>query len=141
MRALIEKEKPPASIWDLKLIPGGLIDIEFIAQYLRLTAAGKGIAVDGDDFNTSGQLKLLGSELMDRNDLELCLAALSLYTDISQLIRLCIDGEFDPATAPAGLIEVVCRAGDCPEIRLLEAQLRELSGAVRSIFEKVTRAA
>ncbi|MGO4439665.1 bifunctional [glutamine synthetase] adenylyltransferase/[glutamine synthetase]-adenylyl-L-tyrosine phosphorylase [Rhizobium sp. RAF56] len=141
MRALIEKEKPPASIWDLKLIPGGLIDIEFIAQYLRLTAAGKGIAVDGDDFNTSGQLKLLGSELMDRNDLELCLAALSLYTDISQLIRLCIDGEFDPSTAPAGLIEVVCRAGDCPEIRLLETQLRELSGAVRSIFEKVTRAA
>ncbi len=31
-RALIEKEKPPRDLWDIKLIPGGLIDLEFIAQ-------------------------------------------------------------------------------------------------------------
>jgi len=138
MRALIGTEKPAASIWDLKLIPGGLIDIEFIAQYLRLVASVNGIKVEGDDFNTAGQLKLIGTELMDRNDLELCLTALSLYTDISQLIRLCIDGEFDPAKAPAGLIEIVCRAGDSPDIRVLEAELRQTSKAVRGIFEKVT---
>ncbi len=42
MRGLIEQEKPPVSIWDLKLIPGGLIDIEFIAQYLRLIAPARG---------------------------------------------------------------------------------------------------
>src|SRR5262249_29972551 len=43
MRALIEKEKPPASAWDLKLVPGGVIDIEFIAQYLALIGPAKGI--------------------------------------------------------------------------------------------------
>ncbi|MBW9112720.1 bifunctional [glutamine synthetase] adenylyltransferase/[glutamine synthetase]-adenylyl-L-tyrosine phosphorylase [Rhizobium cauense] len=140
MRTLIEQEKPPASIWDLKLIPGGLIDIEFIAQYLRLVASAKGIAVEGDDFNTAGQLKLLGAEMMDRDDMELCLAALSLYTDISQLIRLCIDGLFDPKEAPAGLIEVVARAGDCPDIKTLEGEIKRLSKAVRKIFQTVVKA-
>ena len=37
MRAMIEKEKPPRDLWDIKLIPGGLIDLEFIAQVAVLT--------------------------------------------------------------------------------------------------------
>src|SRR5690606_34039835 len=32
MRALIETEKPPRDVSDIKLSPGGLIDLEFIAQ-------------------------------------------------------------------------------------------------------------
>jgi glutamate-ammonia-ligase adenylyltransferase len=42
MRGLIEQEKPPRDIWDVKLIPGGLIDIEFIAQMLSLEARANG---------------------------------------------------------------------------------------------------
>src|SRR5690606_23498392 len=37
MRATIAAEKPPRDVWDLKLIPGGQIDLEFIAQCARLT--------------------------------------------------------------------------------------------------------
>ncbi|CCM74886.1 bifunctional [glutamine synthetase] adenylyltransferase/[glutamine synthetase]-adenylyl-L-tyrosine phosphorylase [Rhizobium mesoamericanum] len=139
MRALIEQEKPPASIWDLKLIPGGLIDIEFIAQYLRLVASTKGIAIEEDDFNTAGQVKLVGAELMNRDDMELCLEALSLYTDISQLIRLCIDGLFDPKESPAGLIDLVSRVADCPDIKTVEGEIKRLSKAVRKIFQKVVK--
>jgi len=72
---------------------------------------------------------------MDRNDLDVCLEALQLYTEVSQLIRLCIDGTFDPKNTPSGLIELVCRAGDCPDIRTLEAELKRLSKAVRKIFQ------
>ena len=135
MRGLIEQEKPPVSIWDLKLIPGGLIDIEFIAQYLRLIAPARGVGIDANGLSTSEALKLLGGSLMDRNDLDLCLEALRLYTELSQLIRLCVDGPFDPGKAPSGLIELVCRAGDCPDIRTLEAELKRLSKAVRKIFQ------
>jgi glutamate-ammonia-ligase adenylyltransferase len=140
MRALIEKEKPPANIWDLKLIPGGLIDIEFIAQYLRLVAPAKGFGVEETNLNTAGLLKFLGGAgLVDRNDLELCLAALALYTDLSQLVRLCVDGAFDAQTAPAGLIELVCQAGDCPDIPTLEAELGRLSSEVRRLFTAITK--
>ena len=137
MRALVEKEKPPASSWDLKLIPGGLIDVEFIAQYLRLVAPARAIEVDTTGCSTDEALQRLGERMMDRNDLDLCRRALMLYTDLSQLIRLCIDGLFDPQAAPAGLVELVCRAADCPDIKTLEAELKRLSKGVRSVFTKV----
>jgi glutamate-ammonia-ligase adenylyltransferase len=140
MRALVEKEKPPVSIWDLKLLAGGLIDIEFIAQYLRLIAPARGIHLNTNGVSTDEALRQLGERLMDRNDLDLCLEALRLYTDLSQLIRLCVDGPFDPEKAPAGLVELVCRAGDCPDIKTLEGELQRLSQAVRNIFQRTVTA-
>lgn len=139
MRDLIETEKPPGSIWDFKLIPGGLVDIEFIAQYLALIAPAKGIDVKVNGLNTAEALKLLGGKLMAASDVDLCIEALTLYTDLSQLIRLCIDGLFDPKEAPAGLIDLVCRAGDCPDIKTLEAEVKRLSKAVRKVFQAVVK--
>ena len=39
MRARIAKEKGTEDIWDLKQVRGGLVDVEFIAQYLQLVHA------------------------------------------------------------------------------------------------------
>src|SRR3954462_8506661 len=39
MRRAIALEKGEADIWDLKYAAGGMIDIEFIAQYLQLVHA------------------------------------------------------------------------------------------------------
>ena len=139
MRQLIEDEKPPKDIWDLKLIPGGLIDIEFIAQFLTLIAPLKGVSLPPRGLETGETLKAVGSTLMDPNDLDICLEALSLYGAISQITRLCIDGHFDPKEAPAGLIDLVCRAGDCPDIKTLEAEVKRLSKAVRKVFSAVVK--
>jgi glutamate-ammonia-ligase adenylyltransferase len=136
MRALIEQEKPPRDIWDLKLIPGGLVDIEFIAQYLALVAPAKGHRVRTNELSTSEALKALGG-LIDPNDLETCLTALAFYTDLSQVIRLCIDGPFDPATVPAGLTDRVARAADSPDMKTAEAEIKRLSKAVRKVFSRV----
>ncbi|MFN7011146.1 MAG: bifunctional [glutamine synthetase] adenylyltransferase/[glutamine synthetase]-adenylyl-L-tyrosine phosphorylase [Allorhizobium sp.] len=139
MRAMIDKEKPPKDIWDVKLIPGGLIDIEFIAQHLALIARGRGVAIEVNGLSTAEALKRLGGQLMDPNDLDLCLAALKLYTELSQVIRLCVDGGFDPANVPAGLIDLVCQAGDSPDLKALEAEIKRLSKAVRKVFQGVVR--
>ncbi len=40
MRERIAKEKGTDDIWDLKQVRGGLVDVEFIAQYLQLVHAG-----------------------------------------------------------------------------------------------------
>jgi glutamate-ammonia-ligase adenylyltransferase len=140
MRELIEKEKPPAGPWDLKLIPGGVVDIEFIAQYLALIAPAKGVHVRVNGLNTGEALKLLGGKLMTSTELDTCLEGFALYTELSQLIRLCIDGIFDPRDAPAGLTDLVCRAGDCPDIKSLESEVKRLSKAVRKVFQSVVRA-
>jgi glutamate-ammonia-ligase adenylyltransferase len=41
MRARIEREKPAANVFDVKLSPGGLIDCEFAAQFLVLSGLGR----------------------------------------------------------------------------------------------------
>ncbi len=38
MRALIAKERPPRHAFDLKLVSGGLVDLEFIAQSAQMLA-------------------------------------------------------------------------------------------------------
>lgn len=140
MRELIEKEKAPENGWDLKLIPGGVIDVEFIAQYLALIAPAKGVEIRINGLTTGAALKVLGEKLMGSADLDICLEAFTLYTELSQLIRLCIDGMFDPKEAPAGLTELVCRAGDCPDIKTLEGEVKRLSKAVRKVFQALVKA-
>jgi glutamate-ammonia-ligase adenylyltransferase len=137
MRDLIDKEKPPSDIWDFKLIPGGLVDIEFIAQYLTLVAPAKAVAPPPAGTHTMEALKGLGTALMNANDLDTAVEALALFTEVSQIVRLCIDGDFAPKDAPAGLVDLVCRAGDYPDLKHLEADIRRYSKAVRGIFQTV----
>src|SRR6185436_9144161 len=42
MRDLMARERPPKGDWDLKLGEGGLVDIEFAAQFLQLAHAADG---------------------------------------------------------------------------------------------------
>ncbi len=139
MRALIEKEKPPRDLWDLKLIRGGLIDIEFIAQYLRLVAPFRGLSVGTYGLSTAAALATLGERLLEPDQLDTCLRALRLYTELSQIVRLCVDGSFEAKDAPAGLVELLCRAGDCPGLKTLEAEIKRLSSEVRDVFKTVVR--
>ena len=137
MRRLIEEEKPPRDEWDLKLVPGGLVDIEFVAQYLALVAAGRGVARDRPDTGTLATIRALGPRLMEEKEAETLAGALALYAEIAQLTRLCIDGDFDPDDAPAGLVDLVCRAGNAPDIATLAATLKETGKEVRRIFTRL----
>ncbi|OLP46848.1 bifunctional [glutamine synthetase] adenylyltransferase/[glutamine synthetase]-adenylyl-L-tyrosine phosphorylase [Rhizobium oryziradicis] len=139
MRSLIDAEKPPKDAFDVKLIPGGLIDLEFMAQYLALIAPGEGIPVQRG-LTTAESLKALGTLMISKDDLETCLAALKLYSDIAQVTRTCVDGHFHPAEAPAGLMDLLLRVTDCPDVKSLEVELKRVSKAVRRIFQAVVRA-
>ncbi len=136
MRAMIETEKPPRDLWDLKLLPGGLVDIEFIAQFLALSADDAALWEAGTPA-TAEVIARLGPARMTSEDTDRVLEALKLFTEISQIIRLCIDGPFDPKEAPAGLIDLVCRAADAPDLRASEADIRRLSATTRATFRKL----
>ena len=136
MRSLIDKEKPPRDIWDFKLIPGGLIDIEFIAQYLALTAPER-VAERG--LTTAEALKFYGEGRLGAEEMENCHAALALYGELSQIVRLCIDGGFNPKEAPSGLIDLLCTAADMPTIKALETEIGRVSKLVRRIFQQAVK--
>src|SRR3546814_14897557 len=84
MRDLIDREKPPRAIWDFKLIPGGLIDVEFIAQHLRLVAPATAAETYG--LSTAEALRVLGEGVLSASDLDTVLEGLRLFTELSQEI-------------------------------------------------------
>ncbi|KQV43498.1 MULTISPECIES: bifunctional [glutamine synthetase] adenylyltransferase/[glutamine synthetase]-adenylyl-L-tyrosine phosphorylase [unclassified Rhizobium] len=139
MRNLIDKEKPPSDLWDFKLIPGGLVDIEFIAQYLALIAPARDVAPLRAGTPTIDALKTLGPPLMEPAALDTVLEALNLFTELSQMVRLCIEGDFELKDAPSGLMDLLCRAADAPDVKVLEADIRRLSKAVRRIFQTMVK--
>jgi glutamate-ammonia-ligase adenylyltransferase len=136
MRAAIAKEKGDKDRWDLKYVAGGLIDIEFIAQYLQLVHAHEQSAIL--DTSTARVLdKAWALRLLPVEDAEVLRPAVQLYHDVTQILRLCLPGRFDPKTAGAGLQRLLARAADVPDFAALEATLIETQAKVRESFVRI----
>ena len=98
MRAAIAKEKGDGNPWDLKYAAGGLVDLEFIAQYLQLVHAHR--LPDILDTSTARVLdKARQLQLVSVEDAEVLRPAAQLYHDLTQILRLCLAGPFDAKTA------------------------------------------
>jgi glutamate-ammonia-ligase adenylyltransferase len=135
MRGLIAAEKGEDERWDLKYAKGGLVDIEFIAQYLSLVHASAYPEIL--DTNTVRVLERAQAlEILNPADGELLRAAARLYHDLTQLLRLCLPGRFDPAVAGPALLALLARAGGLPDFPTLEAHLAETQARVRRCFDQ-----
>ena len=136
MRAAIAKEKGDKERWDLKYVAGGLIDIEFIAQYLQLVHAHR--LPDILDTSTAGVLdKARQMRVLAVEDAEVLRPAVQLYQDLTQILRLCLAGPFDPKAAGAGLLRLLARAADVPDFAALDATLIETQAKVRASFVRI----
>ena len=136
MRALIAREKGETDPWDLKLAAGGVIDVEFIAQFLALRhgAAHAGVlAVEpAQVIANAGQLGLIPAGDSDR-----LVAAHRLYSTVTQMMRLTTEGPFDPDRTAKGVLRRIAAAADCPDFSRLERQLVETRRSVRAIFRRL----
>ena len=128
MRALLASERPPQGLWDMKLNPGGLVDIEFCAQHLQLVHAADGGPLRA---NTGEALIALaeagsapGAPLAD------LIAAWSLQQNLSQLLKIAFEGEGDPGDEPKPLRALLARAGGARDFRSLKARLTAARAAV-----------
>jgi glutamate-ammonia-ligase adenylyltransferase len=140
MRQAIAKDKGEGTRWDLKYAAGGLIDLEFIAQYLQLVHAEAHPEIL--DTNTAHVLDAawrLG--LIPAEEADVLRPAARLYHNLTQILRLCLPGPFDPKTAGAGLLGLLCRAADLPNFATLDAHLAETQQRVRASFHRILGAA
>ena len=136
MRAAIAKEHSDRERWDIKYAAGGLIDIEFIAQYLQLVHAHE--LPDILDTSTAGVLdKARRLRVLAVEDAEVLRPAVQLYHDLTQILRLCLAGSFDAKTAGAGLLRLLARAADVPDFATLDATLIETQVKVRESFVRI----
>jgi glutamate-ammonia-ligase adenylyltransferase len=140
MRGLIEKEKGIGSNFDLKLMPGGIIDIEFIAQYLTLAHARS----SPDLLQTETAAKLSASlrgGYLPAADGETLLHAHELYARFVQMQRLTLEPDGDPSAAAEGVKRRLAEALDVPDFQRVEAQIADTARGVRGIFRKVLASA
>ena len=136
MRARIEKEKGTRDAWELKQVRGGLVDLEFIAQYVQLVNAETHPQVLSQ--NTVAALTRLGEAgLLAPAAAEALLPAARLLNNLTQVLRLCLDGPFEPAKAPDGLKALLARAGEAPDFRHLEADLAARESEVAALFDRL----
>ncbi len=133
MRRAIALEKGENDVWDLKLAAGGLVDIDFIAQYLQLAhAANKPEILSVSTLQVLDNAAKLG--VLAQPDAEILRSATRLYHDLTQILRLCVSDKFKPETAGDDLLRVMARAGDTPDFSALEARVRETQTEVRRVF-------
>jgi glutamate-ammonia-ligase adenylyltransferase len=136
MRARIAAEKGTDNIWDLKQVRGGLVDLEFIAQYLQLIHAAEHPEVL-DQNTVAAFQKLTRAGLIDAHEAQTLIDASRLLHSLTQILRLCLEGPFDPATAPGGLKDLLARAGDAPSFGVLEARLKSALAEVSVLFSRL----
>ncbi|MES1200399.1 MAG: bifunctional [glutamine synthetase] adenylyltransferase/[glutamine synthetase]-adenylyl-L-tyrosine phosphorylase [Pseudomonadota bacterium] len=136
MRTRMERERPAKGAWDLKLAPGGMVDLEFIVQALQLMRAPHAPAVvsanTGDALARLARAGVLSAA--DRAALE---EAWMLYGALQQVLRICVEGEFNPDEAPVGLKHLLASLADAADFAALETKLESLRVVVRRLFRDV----
>jgi [glutamine synthetase] adenylyltransferase / [glutamine synthetase]-adenylyl-L-tyrosine phosphorylase len=136
MRGAIAKEKGDADPWELKYAAGGLIDIEFIAQYLQLVhAAELPEILDTSTARTLEKAERLG--ILAPQDAAVLRPAVRLFHDLTQILRLCLPASFVPQAASPGILALLARAADLPDFPTLSAHITDTQRAVRTSFIRI----
>jgi len=136
MRQRIAKEKGTDNIWELKQVRGGLVDLEFIAQYLQVVSAAAHPEVL-DQNTIEAYRRLRDARVLAPEHAEILIPATRLMHDLTQVLRLCLEGPFDPETAPKGLKELLAGAGDAASFPELEERLKGTLAQVAGLFDRI----
>ncbi len=139
MRERIDRQHHTDSIWEIKYLRGGLIDIEFIVQYLQLKHAHAAPEIlSANTRNALSKISNLG--LVDAAVASQLAEALELWNAIQCLSRLSVDGEPGQQWAdgvPDGFRETLSRHCSAPDFAELEARIHRLSGCSFQIYKSI----
>jgi glutamate-ammonia-ligase adenylyltransferase len=136
MRDRIAEHAPPKSPWDFKHLPGGLFDIDFVAQYLALRHAETRPEIL-DPHPSEMLRRTAAAGLIDPTDMEILTAVRLLMSDVQSLLRLTLDGDeatFDELKAPEGQRRLIAVTENAPDIAALRHQIETGAKAARVIY-------
>ncbi len=133
MRARVEKEYPPRDCWDLKHARGGLMDIEFICQFLLLQHAHKQpgiLARRGDEMLT----KLQENNILSVESATQLTVCYSFLTRLLHAMRLSSPGWLEEPSAPPALKELLARNMQMQSFDALKAELSAIESKAFSQY-------
>ena len=139
MRDRIARHAPPRSPWDFKHLPGGLFDIDFVAQYLALRHAAE--RPDLLDPHPSEMLRRAAEAgLLARDDAERLRTARLLLSDVQSVLRLTLNGDesaFDETRAPEGQRRLVAETEGARDFAELRGRIEAETAAARAIYRRI----
>jgi len=138
MRDRIEKEHGTQNPWDIKYVRGGLMDIDFIAQYLILRHAPDTPGAH------PGSAAIIFDWLQKSGRLDAAQAAALIEADrflgqIFNMLRLACDRIFDEATAPEGLKKLLVESVKEKDFPSLKARLIQVEELVFGVYDKLLK--
>ncbi len=131
MRALMAKERPRRHAFDLKLAPGGLIDLEFIAQSAQLVARD---AVAAPQAPVDEVLRRLGETgLVPAGER---LAEIhTLYSTVLQVMSAALADPFKEEGWTEAFRELLAQRTNTPNFERLASDIREMEAEVSAAGE------
>ncbi len=136
MRKRIAKEHPGNSIWDIKHQPGGLVDIEFLTQYMMLRHAAADPSILSS--NTAEALNKLNDKgHLEDNAHTILSAALGLWQRLQGVLRLTTEGDFDENTATVGQRRLLVHAGATATFETLKQDIKATTETVSAEFNRL----
>ncbi len=136
MRKLLERERPPKGEWDLKLSPGGLVDIEFAAQFLQLANAA-----DGGPLNqNTAEALAAAADLTSPAELAALQDAWTLQQNLTQLLKVALGDNPDPSGEPKAFRALMARAGGVRSFSALPPRLDKARAAARKAYDAIVKA-
>ena len=118
MRALMRDERPASGFWDMKLSDGGLVDIEFCAQYAQL--------VGGPLHRNTGEALAASAPTL--------LAAWTLQQSLAQLIKIALEDDANVDDEPAPFKALLAKAGGARGFAALKRELEAARVASHGTF-------
>ncbi|MBD0273629.1 MAG: glutamine-synthetase adenylyltransferase, partial [Acetobacteraceae bacterium] len=134
------RELPPEGPWDLKAMPGGLVEVEFIAQALQVRHGAATPSVLSP--TTRDALARLGAAgLLPAEEATALVSADRLWREVIGVMRLTVGRTRDaalPAPAAAALLRIAAPLlhPSPSDLDGLRARMQDVARAVRAIFER-----
>ena len=126
MRGRMLRDLPASGPWDVKLRPGGLVEVEFIAQALQLV---HGIR---EPVTRQALSRLAECCALSSADAALLIEADHFWRTVQSMLRLTVG----PATGtlPSAAAEALLRATGTDSVAALESRMTGTARAVREAF-------
>ncbi len=136
MRARMERELTRPDPWEVKHLRGGLVDVEFVVQYLLLRHGSD--RPELLEVNTARALDgLAAAGLIGAGDADELAGALHLWHNLQGILRLTTGGTLVEADASEGLKAAIARAvGEAP-FAAVRPRLDATAARVREIFARL----
>ena len=136
MRNRMEAGKGDNHPWAIKMRRGGLVDLEFIAQYLQLRHAHDHADILSP--TTRDVFKRLGTAgILENDEAEFLANAGSFWLALQAMLRLTTEGPFDPARASTDLQQMLARAGKCDDFASLQDKIETTATRIKTIYDRI----